>query len=115
MTLRSSMSITGKPLRGLRNKNSSAGSVSSADRGAFGSFARLLWSTSLAGRQNNYPLIAIFLLDWVLPRDSSVAEAPVRKGRHNMQRIVIYWSLAAAVGLGGYFFRPLLRSADIIE
>jgi hypothetical protein len=32
-----------------------------------------------------------------------------------MQRIVIYWSFAAAVGLVGYFFSRLLRSVDIIE
>jgi len=32
-----------------------------------------------------------------------------------MQRVVIYWSLAALVGLVGYFFSRLLRSADIIE
>jgi hypothetical protein len=32
-----------------------------------------------------------------------------------MQRIVIYWSFAAVVGLVGYFFSRLLRSVDIIE
>jgi hypothetical protein len=32
-----------------------------------------------------------------------------------MQRIVIYWSFAAVVGLAGYFFSRLLRSVDIIE
>jgi hypothetical protein len=32
-----------------------------------------------------------------------------------MQRIVIYWSVAAIVGLVGYFFSRLLHSADIIE
>jgi hypothetical protein len=32
-----------------------------------------------------------------------------------MQRVVVYWSVAALVGLVGYFFNRLLRSSDIIE
>ncbi len=32
-----------------------------------------------------------------------------------MSRFMIYWSVAAVIGVGGYFVARLLRSADIIE
>lgn len=32
-----------------------------------------------------------------------------------MQRIVIYWSVAAVIGLGGFLLRRVLRSTDFTD